>query len=281
MRDEILKLGVIGGTLKHSRSPEIHAAAIAHTKIKAEYLKYEINEDVFEAEFRKLLMELNGMNVTIPYKETILNYINKVDKLAKRIGAVNTVKVNRGGLIEGYNTDYYGFKESLKDHDLQDKNVTVLGGGGAAKAVLIALEDLGVNRIDVRVRNVDKVISNLPRVDNCELKVELFNRASDISGTDILINTTPVGQGRLSAEMPVTEQQLDCLEEGAIVYDLIYSDTLLLQGARERKCHTFNGAEMLVLQGAQSFSIWTGVELDDALISVMREAFLTGTLKAS
>ncbi|MCH2228511.1 MAG: shikimate dehydrogenase [Candidatus Caenarcaniphilales bacterium] len=273
MRDEKLSLGVVGATLKHSKSPEIQAAAIAHSKIDADYNKYEIDPDNFESEIRQLLMKLHGMNITIPYKETILNYINKVDKLAKRIGAVNTVRINRGGLIEGYNTDYYGFKESLKYHDLKDKNVTILGGGGAARAVLIALEDLEVARIEVRIRNVDKVVNNLPRLENCEMKVELFNRESDISETNVLINATPLGQGRLSGEMPLTSAQLDCLKEGSIVYDLIYSDTLMLQEAKKRKCHAINGSEMLVLQGAESFSIWTGTELNEALISKMRDAF--------
>ena len=273
MRDEILNFGVIGGTLKHSKSPEIQSAAFAHAAINAKYDKYEISEENFEAEIRQLLMKLNGMNITIPYKEKILKYINKVDKLAKRIGAVNTVKVNRGGLIEGYNTDYYGFKESLKEHDLTGKKVTILGGGGAAKAVLVALEDMGVGRIEVRVRNVDKVVNDLPRIDQAEMVVELFNRESDISDTNVLINATPVGQGRLSGEMPLTEAQLDCLAEASIVYDLIYSDTLMLQEAKKRKCHTYNGSEMLVLQGAQSFSLWTGTEIDDILVSKMREAF--------
>ncbi len=273
MRDEILNLGVVGATLKHSKSPEIQAAAIAHAGIQANYDKYEITAENFETEIRQLLMKLHGMNITIPYKEKILKYINKVDKLAKRIGAVNTVKVNRGGLIEGYNTDYFGFKESLKEYDLKGKKVTILGGGGAAKAVLVALEDLEVERIEVRVRNVDKVVNDLPRLDNCELVVELFNRESDISDTHLLINATPVGQGRLAGEMPLTDLQLNCLEEGSIVYDLIYSDTLMLQEARKRKCHAINGSEMLILQGAESFSLWTGTELSEDLISKMREAF--------
>ncbi|NBV98425.1 MAG: shikimate dehydrogenase [Proteobacteria bacterium] len=197
MRDEKLALGILGSTLKHSLSPQIQAEAIKFAGLDAEYEKYEVLEENFEDEIRPLLTNLHGLNVTIPYKERVLNYINKVDKLAKRIGAVNTIKVNRGGLIEGYNTDYYGFQESLKGIDLKGKNATILGSGGAARAVIIALEDMGVAKIDVRVRNVDKVVNNLPRVDNCELNVNLFNRESDTSEIDILINATPVGQGRL------------------------------------------------------------------------------------
>ena len=272
MRDEKLALGILGSTLKHSLSPQIHAAAIKFVGLDAEYEKYEVLEENFEHEIRPLLANLNGLNVTIPYKERVINYINKVDKLAKRIGAVNTIKVNRGGLIEGYNTDYYGFQESLQGIDLKGKNATILGSGGAARAVIIALEDMGVAKIEVRVRNVDKVVNSLPRVDNCELNVNLFNRESDTAEIDILINATPVGQGRLANEMPVTERQVEVLKSTAVVYDLIYSDTLLIQKAAERGLKAINGAEMLVLQAAQSFSIWSGVKLSDELVSVMRSA---------
>jgi shikimate dehydrogenase len=272
MRDEKLALGILGSTLKHSLSPQIHAAAIKFAALDAEYEKYEVLEENFESEIRPLLANLHGLNVTIPYKERVLNYINKVDKLAKRIGAVNTIKVNRGGLIEGYNTDYYGFQESLKGIDLKGKNATILGSGGAARAVIIALEDMGVAKIDVRVRNVDKVVNNLPRVDASELNVNLFNRESDTAEIDILINATPVGQGRLANEMPVTERQIEVLKPTAVIYDLIYSDTLLIQKAKERALKSINGAEMLVLQAAQSFSIWSGVKLSDELVSVMRSA---------
>ena len=272
MRDEKLALGILGSTLKHSLSPQIQAAAIKFAALDAEYEKYEVLEENFEDEIRPLLANLHGLNVTIPYKERVLNYINKVDKLAKRIGAVNTIKVNRGGLIEGYNTDYYGFQESLKGIDLKGKNATILGSGGAARAVIIALEDMGVAKIDVRVRNVDKVVNNLPRVDASELNVNLFNRESDTAEIDILINATPVGQGRLANEMPVTERQIEVLKSTAVVYYLIYSDTLLIQKAKERALKSINGAEMLVLQAAQSFSIWSGVKLSDELVAVMRSA---------
>lgn len=272
MRDEKLALGILGSTLKHSLSPQIHAAAIKFAGLDAEYEKYEVVEENFEDEIRPLLANLHGLNVTIPYKERVLNYINKVDKLAKRIGAVNTIKVNRGGLIEGYNTDYYGFQESLKGIDLKGKNATILGSGGAARAVIIALEDMGVAKIDVRVRNVDKVVNNLPRVDASELNVNLFNRESDTAEIDILINATPVGQGRLANEMPVTERQIEVLKPTTVIYDLIYSDTLLIQKAAARGLKAINGAEMLVLQAAQSFSIWSGVKLSDELVSVMRSA---------
>ena len=272
MRDEKLALGILGSTLKHSLSPQIQAEAIKFAGLDAEYDKYEVLEENFEDEIRPLLANLHGLNVTIPYKERVLNYINKVDKLAKRIGAVNTIKVNRGGLIEGYNTDYYGFQESLKGVDLKGKNATILGSGGAARAVIIALEDMGVAKIDVRVRNVDKVVNNLPRVDASELNVNLFNRESDTSEIDILINATPVGQGRLANEMPVTERQIEVLKSTAVVYDLIYSDTLLIQKAKERALKSINGAEMLVLQAAQSFSIWSGVKLSDEIVAVMRSA---------
>lgn len=272
MRDEKLALGILGSTLKHSLSPQIQAAAIKFAGLEAEYEKYEVLEENFEDEIRPLLANLHGLNVTIPYKERVLNYINKVDKLAKRIGAVNTIKVNRGGLIEGCNTDYYGFQESLKGIDLKGKNATILGSGGAARAVIIALEDMGVAKIDVRVRNIDKVVNNLPRVDASELNVNLFNRESDTSEIDILINATPVGQGRLANEMPVTERQIEVLKPTAVIYDLIYSDTLLIQKAKERALKSINGAEMLVLQAAQSFSIWSGVKLSDELVSVMRSA---------
>jgi shikimate dehydrogenase len=275
LRSEKIMLGVIGNPISHSKSPLIQMAAIRHLNLDATYDALELpTEDfTFEIELRKLLASMYGFNVTLPFKEKVLKYLNRIDDLAKRISAVNTVRINRGGLLEGFNTDYYGFKESLKEFDLFEKRVAIIGAGGAAKAVIAALDDLKVSNIDIFVRNAERARDSIPRIEHAEFKIELFGQDTSLENYDLLINATPIGQGRLSNELPVTVEHLKQLNQGAIAYDLIYEDTLFLKEARKLKHNTVNGSEMLILQAAKSLEIWTGCVIDEALVKVMREAF--------
>jgi shikimate dehydrogenase len=265
------KLGVLGNTLSHSKSPDIQVAGLEHLGFQGSYGRYELDPENFSKEINQLLSELDGLNVTIPYKEKILNYLNKKDILVTRIGATNTLTMTSIG-IYGYNTDHYGFTESLKGINLQNKTATIIGAGGASKAIIVALDDLGVSNINLLVRNLDKAEFNRPKT-KAGIQLQLNTEDIELSNTDILINCTPIGQGRLRDDIPVTEVQVKTLSKNACVYDLIYNDTLLLKTAAKQGLKTINGSEMLILQGAKSLSIWTGVEVTDGLVKAMREAF--------
>lgn len=269
---KVLKLGVLGSTLSYSKSPQIQKAGLEQLAIEGSYEKFEISSDDFIVEVPKLLSRVNGLNVTIPYKEKVLKYLNHRDELVTRIGATNTLAISSTG-IHGYNTDYYGFTKSLEAHSFKGKKVSLIGAGGASKAVIIALEDMGVDEINVFVRNITKTEGTLPKVKKCSINIKLYTDEEDLSDTSLLINATPVGQGRLAGNMPVTEAQLDSLDKSTIVYDLIYSDTTLIENARSRDLEAINGSAMLVLQAVKSLSIWTAKEIDEALIEAMKKAF--------
>ena len=274
------KFGLIGSTLIHSKSPQIHLAAYKALGLDtASYEKHEISESKFAESIRAIGQELDGFNVTIPYKETIISYLSHVDKLSRRIGAVNTVKIS-GAELTGHNTDYDGFVKSLAKEKLQDANVAILGGGGAAKAVIIGLEDLGVAEIKILARDTYKVENSIPSVNNCTVKTESFNHDFDLAETDMLINATPVGQGRLSHEMPLSQEQLEGLKKSSIVYDLIYNDTPLLKAAKDLGFKTYNGKAMLVIQAAEAIKIWTGKEISLDIIDTMMNAFDLDEAKA-
>jgi shikimate dehydrogenase len=268
-----MKLGVLGGNLGHSKSPQIQNAGIKYLGLDASYEKFEIDPDDFSKDIAKLLSELDGINVTIPYKEDIVNYLNKADELVNRIGASNTLIVKKG-YIEGTNTDYFGFMESLKGFDLKSKKVAVLGAGGASRAVLVALDDIGVDQINIYVRNIAKAKeTRFPRIKKANREILLFNHESDFSGIDLVINCTPVGQGRLVDSSPLEKEHLASLKDSSIVYDLVYEKTELLKQAEAKGLKTIDGSEMLILQAAKSLSLWSEEKLTDELIDVMRKAF--------
>lgn len=267
-----LSLGLIGSSLSYSKSPEIQAAGLKHLQVEGDYKAVEIIPEDFTKEIIQTLKDFEGVNITIPYKEDILKFVNKKDALVERIQATNTLVINSLG-IQAYNTDYFGFTKSLEKHDLADSCVAVLGAGGASKAVIIALEDMGVDKIEIYARNPGKVENSLPKVSKASLELKLYTPEEDLSHCDLLINSTPVGQGRLSKSMPVTEEQIKNLKDSTIVYDLIYSQTMFLDKAKKRSLKTYDGSKMLILQAAKSLGIWTNSEVSDELIEVMSNAY--------
>lgn len=275
-QNKTYKLGIVGSPLAHSRSPQMQMAGLAYLGLDGDYKKFEIQESSFDGNFTTLLSEIDGLNITIPYKEKVFKYINHMDPLAEQIGAVNTIVIE-DGKTTGYNTDYYGFLKSIEHLDLKGKKVATLGAGGAAKAVLLALEHAGVTEIDIFVRSMKKAYEKLPHGDgvrfNIRLLDEIDNDDHSLDGVSMLINCTPIGQGRLKREIPIKIDHLNELEPGATVYDLVYSDTVFLQRARDLGFNTIDGTEMLILQGVKSLSLWTGKEIDEDLIQAMRVGF--------
>lgn len=265
-----LKLGVLGTSLNHSKSPEMQKAGLEYLGLEGEYSKFEISTENFPKEISKLLTNLDGLNITFPYKESILKYLNASDPLVERIRACNTISIQNSRII-GFNTDYFGFQESLKRYELKSKSVAILGAGGAAKAIIVALMDMGLGQINIYARNPNKVELNFKYNETVQIK--LFQENNSFENYDLIINCTPVGQGRLGNNSPLNHNQISSLKDSCIVYDLIYSETQLTQDAKTRNLQTINGSEMLILQGAKSLSIWTGRDLTEGLIEAMRTGF--------
>lgn len=269
---QFLRLGLIGSSLAHSKSPEIQMAGLKFLGLDGTYDKFEIDPSNFASKVNVLASQLHGLNVTIPFKEKMLKYLNHRDELVEKIGATNTL-IMKDGQIHGYNTDYWGFIKSLDEYQVKGKKAAIIGAGGASRALIIALADMGLEEITVFVRNLHKTEGTLPQIKKTNLKLELFSEEVQLSEFAIIINATPIGQGRLANGMPLNIAQLELLRPDTIIYDLIYEDTMLIKEAK--KCHllTINGSEMLILQAVKSLSLWTGAQITEGLIEAMRQGF--------
>ncbi|MBU0672456.1 MAG: shikimate dehydrogenase [Candidatus Margulisbacteria bacterium] len=261
--------GLIGYPLGHSVSPAMHNAAFKKLGLDYEYVPFEVNpEDLAEALKGLRALHVAGFNVTIPHKEAIVPLLDEVTKLARVIGAVNTV-INQEGKLVGYNTDGAGFIESLKEDakiDPKGKNVVVLGAGGASRAVVVMLAESGAKSIVLSDIEADKAKKLSDYIDSyfgngggsVPPNSPELQRALDQA--DILVNTTPVGMKPKTKVSPLAKQIT--LPKKLLVYDLVYNpaQTQLLKDASAAGCKTCSGLGMLVRQGAIAFTLWTGEE---------------------
>jgi 3-dehydroquinate dehydratase / shikimate dehydrogenase len=264
--------GVIAGDTSYSMSPYIQNAAFkaAGTNRVFVPLQVAVLDDfvrlMVHKETREIELNFRGFAVTNPHKQSIIEYLDEIDETARRIGAVNTVKIE-GGKLYGTNTDAAGFIEPLRRGfgDIQDARVTVIGGGGAARACVYALMREGAH-VEILARDISKAGS---------LAEEFGARPATLSAdasplkADILVNATPLGtKGKFENETPVAADQLAGV---GLVYDLTYNprQTRLLREAREAGCGAIDGLEMLIAQGARQFEIWTDAKPDER---AMREA---------
>lgn len=239
--------GLVGYPLKHSLSPSFFQKKFFEEKINAEYKLFEIDKISKINDIIKQNKNLKGFNVTIPYKEKILNYINYLDEKARKISAVNTVKIEPTEQLIGFNTDYYAFKKSLENFLLNSSSANytaiVFGYGGAAKAVVLALKDLNIDFIIVSRKNKKFLNYN-------NLNEEIIKK------NKLLINTTPVGM------YPSINEKLkipfNAIGKEHLLYDLIYNPplTVFLKEGLKRGAKIKNGEEMLYLQAELSWSIW-------------------------
>ena len=277
---EIKNFGILGWPVGHSLSPQMYMAAFkaaGFTNYNYTLLPIHTGKLYFAVEGLKGL-DFRGVNVTIPHKSTIMQYLDAVDSDAMIIGAVNTV-VNDGGILTGYNTDVVGFLAALAEANFlpEDCHAVVLGAGGAARAILWGLCKRRAEYITIGARNQQKA-ENLAKDFLPHGHVEGFDWLSDdfkeiIQSADILINTTPLGMFPEVDAMPPVDLKL--LPEGALVYDIIYNpfETKLLRTAKELGYPTLDGLSMLLLQGQEAYRLYTG-ELPD--LQVMRRALEQG-----
>lgn len=273
--------GVLGYPVKHSLSPLMHNAAFQALNLNAEYKLFEKKPEEL-VDFLKSLSEENifGLNVTVPYKEKVMPFLDKVLDEAKLIGAVNTIKVSDNKL-EGFNTDGEGFLRHLRE-DLEfnpeGKIIAIIGAGGAGKAVSVYLTKTKPKRITICDIDKEKAKGLIRHLKENSKNGEFIQVDSieelNIQGSDLLINATPVGM-KESDPLLVDSK---FMHPNLLVYDLIYNpkETKLLKLAKEKGTRVSNGLGMLLYQGARSFELWTE---KTAPIEIMRQALYQGLKK--
>ncbi len=259
-------LGIIGDPVEHSLSPVMHNVAIASLGLDYIYVPFPVKQgDLSRALSGFTAVDLLGFSITIPHKQDIIPLLTEISDDAANIGAVNTVWRTATGW-KGTNTDAVGFVAPLKTMSRNWSQVTpvVLGNGGAARAVIAGLTNLGCPEIHVVGRNPDKLArfyqswSHAPMITSL-LKIHNWdNLSSLIPATDLLINTTPVGMSPHVDASPVEEKLMQKLKADAIAYDLIYTPnpTQFLKLAQAQGAMTIDGLEMLVQQGVAALEIW-------------------------
>lgn len=263
--------GVMGWPVRHSRSPALHGHWLARYGIDGAYLPLTVDPVRLEGALRALpLLGFQGCNLTLPHKELAAGLVDRIDPLARRIGAVNTVTVEADGSLTGSNSDAFGFIASLDSAAPAWRATTgtavVLGAGGASRAVIVGLMDAGVGHIRVINRNRDRALALVEALGSRALAVgDWTDREEALAGADLLVNTTSLGmQGQ-----PELELELASLPGHALVADIVYVPLLtnLLTRARNNGNPVVDGLGMLLHQARPGFRAWFGVEpaVDGAL----------------
>jgi shikimate dehydrogenase len=252
---------IIGDPIHHSLSPAMQNAAFAAKGLNCTYIAFRVPEAELKESVESLRsINIAGFNVTAPHKTQVMKYLDELEGTAKKAAAVNTV-INIEGIFRGYNTDVYGFIEPLRKRqvDLRSMHVLLLGSGGAARAVVVALAEAenGVAKLIIANRNVQRANELAKLASDLGMKCELvpLARAQDSSPKcDLIVNATTLG---MNNESSVIDYQH--IQKGSIVYDIVYRPmvTDLIENAKYAQASVVYGYEMLIEQGAKAFEIWT------------------------
>ncbi|MEY2579018.1 MAG: shikimate dehydrogenase [Verrucomicrobiota bacterium] len=281
-----IRLGVFGDPVAHSLSPQMQNAALERSGLEMRYARFEIAPDELQAALGLLPgLDFVGVNLTVPHKIAALPRVDEADETARQVGAINTIKVERGKL-RGFNTDGKGFSRAIREEfsvDLRDLRVLVLGAGGAARAIALECAKENCERLVIANRDPEKanqLVESLrgffagPRVLGpvSRLQAVAADEAAlrfQIANTDLVVNATPLGLNHGDAA-PIPAR---LLAPHLIVYDTVYASgpTAFVSGAIEAGARAANGLSMLLHQGALAFEIW----FDRAApIEAMRKALL-------
>ena len=273
-------LALIGNPVEHSLSPIMHNAAIKFLELNLVYLAIPCKNEDFQIVINALKkINCKGLNITIPFKEKAFNLCNEISPIAKKIKAINTLKLNQNCEWSGTNTDVDGFIYPIKHLNLTGKKSIVIGSGGAARSAVQGLIDLKLSEVLVISRNKSnlKIFLNdfkiFKSVKGCLANSK--NVDDLINQADLIINTTPIGMKNYSTdydELPFGEEFWRSLNSNSIIYDLVYNPriTKLLKFSDNKGCQIIDGSEMLVAQGARSLSYWTGIK--EIPIETMKKA---------
>lgn len=266
---------LLGHPVEHSWSPLMHNIALQHYGIDAQYHAIDLQNN----ELTDLSASLNreaflGANITIPYKQLITEYLDEIHYPAGKIEAVNTI-VKQNNRLEGHNTDYEGFLSPLEEFEdeLFGYNAVIFGTGGAAKTIVIALIELGIENIYAVSRTPGRITS----FNNFnQAEVISYNEWTSLSEEVMLVvNATPLGMDPDTEKSPVRDSEIQFLR-GCICYDIVYNPvkTKFLRQAEKTGATTINGLEMLIQQGSRSFKLWTGRPFPIEIIrSILHERF--------
>ncbi len=251
---------LIGHPLGHSLSPVFHNAAFRAVGLDATYALADVPPGDLAVTVAALrAAAVYGANVTVPYKQDVLPFLDALSDEARTLGAVNTI-VNDAGRLTGLNTDVPGFAADLRAQGVvvKGQRVVMLGAGGAARGVAAALAGMNVGHLVIANRTPERASAIQRQYPGIVTAIELADRAlSDaLADTSLLVNATSVGLH--GDEMPIDADVLDRLPSSAVVYDLIYRPTALLRAARARNLRAIDGLGMLIHQGALSWEAWTG-----------------------
>jgi shikimate dehydrogenase len=260
----MMQLGLIGYPLGHSLSPRIHTAALKACGLEGNYSLFPVHPDDKQG-LKDLLTrvrtgEITGLNVTIPHKQNVIEFMDELTPTANAIGAVNTIYLRNNGLV-GDNTDAPGFLSDLKkfigDRELGIGNsALVLGAGGSARAAVYSLVNDGwnVTLAARRIEQAQKLAAQFKNINAMEFNFQTFK----LSNMQLIVNTTPIGMTPNTDQSPLSENLL--LPSHAFVYDLVYNprETKLVRDARIQGLSAATGLGMLIEQAALAFEIWTG-----------------------
>lgn len=266
-------VGIFGYPVEHSLSPRMHNAAFKYLNLDFCYVSFPVRPEMLESAIRGIrALNIAGVNITIPHKETVIAFLDTLSDEARFIGSVNTIK-NLDGELIGFNTDGKGFMKSLAESDIEiaGKRVLIIGAGGAARAIgyYICKEAAELYIYNRNIGRAETLKTHLyPFKENVAVVKEYgINNSGSFSDFDIIINTTPLG---LKPDDPLP-LNASMLKNHQIVCDLIYKETPLLQRASVIGCKTINGLGMLLWQGVLAFEKWTGIQPP---VEIMKKALL-------
>ena len=266
-------VGLIANPIKHSLSPKMHNEAFEKLGLDYVYLAFEVEKEGLKNAIGSIrVLDMLGSNISMPYKEEVIKYLDELSPEAKLIGAVNTIVNDKGKLI-GHITDGIGFMKSLRSEgiDPTGKKIVIVGAGGAATAITVQAALDKTEQIDifnVKDEYFDKAIGNAKLVnERTECKATAYDLddidvlKEKMEQADIFINATGVGMKPLENESVIKDSAL--LREDLVVCDVVYypKETLLIKMAKEKGCKVVYGSGMMLYQGAYAFELWTGKEM--------------------
>ena len=262
------KIAILGHPIKHSLSPKMHNYWLKELAINGKYESIKTPAKNFKKTIIKLQNEgYKGVNLTLPLKEVALKYLNKKDKIVDFVGATNVLIFSKQNEVEGKNTDVYGFKKSLLNlvKNKKRKTATIIGSGGAARAVLCALIEMRYKEITIFNRtkkNAEKIRKDFIKNFSSDLKIKIMcenlkNIKKNLEEIDLLVNTTPMGM----RNFPPLNINTEKLKKNSAVFDLVYNPriTKLIEIANNKNAEIIEGIDMLVYQAIRSIEIWTEI----------------------
>lgn len=269
--------GVIGDPIEHSLSPILHNAAFSYLKLDSVFLAFQVKKENVENAMQGMrALDIHGLNVTMPHKSAVIPFLDEVDQTAKTLNAVNTIHNNDGRLC-GFSTDGIGALKALEENnaDPNGKRVLLLGAGGAARAIAYTLaqkasELVILNRTSRQAEELAKVLKQTLSKRVVSKALTRGNVQESLKDSDILVNATSVG---MKPDVNQSLVEAEWLKPDLTVMDIVYNpvETKLIKDAKLAKAKVVNGVEMLIHQGAASFTIWTNQQ---APVEVMRQTAL-------